>query len=177
MSHDNFMGSRPRSSLNRISSADETYGSVMESYIIAPFCESPIEIRFGSRLSESLRQMADVILNMGYAILPQNSDFSFPRQFLVLHPQFCLGKFRYDFAIHISTEEMPESLIECDGKAFHSTPEQRKNDNRKDDLAAEIGIKLFRFSGSEIYRQVDWCVAQTLVPLFKRRFPKGAKYP
>ena len=154
----------------------ETYGSVMESYIIAPLCESPIEIRFESRLSESLRQSAEIFFGFGYAILPYGEPFKFPRSFLVLSPQFKLSGFRYDFAVHVSSEETPELLIECDGKDFHSSVEQKRNDLRKDDAASAKSIKMLRFTGSEIYQSVDWCVAQALVPLFQKwRLPSAIR--
>jgi very-short-patch-repair endonuclease len=56
-------------------------------------------------------------------------------------------------------------MIECDGKEFHSTDEQIANDLAKDALAAKSGILLYRFSGSQIFRELDRCTQQVLKEL------------
>lgn len=44
--------------------------------------------------------------------------------------------------------------IECDGKAYHSTPEQKAHDKRKDAYLRKNGWKVLRFSGSRINRDL-----------------------
>jgi very-short-patch-repair endonuclease len=107
---------------------------------IAPDCESPIEVDLGARLSNAIRLMDD------------------PN--LLLVPQYVLGSYRYDFAI--IRRGRPITLIECDGRDFHSTKDQLANDRAKDDLAAKEGVALFRFSGSEIFRDGRDCVRRIL---------------
>ena len=63
--------------------------------------------------------------------------------------QLEVGPFRYDFAIMNSKGELV-ALVECDGREFHSTPEQIKRDQEKDDLAKELGVLMFRHTGKEI---------------------------
>jgi very-short-patch-repair endonuclease len=55
------------------------------------------------------------------------------------------GKYRIDLAL-------PTYLIaiECDGKAYHSTPEQKEHDRRKNAYLKQKGWKVLRFSGSMI---------------------------
>jgi len=59
------------------------------------------------------------------------------------------GKYRIDLAL-------PEYrlAIECDGKAFHSTKEQKAHDYRKNAYLRKNGWKVLRFSGSKIQRDL-----------------------
>jgi very-short-patch-repair endonuclease len=107
---------------------------------IAPKCESPIEIELGSRIIAALGVIDD------------------PK--LKLIPQYILGPYRYDFAI--TRDDKLIALIECDGKDFHSTDDQLRNDRDKDHLAAKQDVHMFRFSGSEIVRDGRSCVRKVL---------------
>jgi very-short-patch-repair endonuclease len=76
----------------------------------------------------------------------------------VPHPQYVLGRFRYDFAVRANWRPKPLLLVECDGKDFHSSAEQQANDALKDAAASHAGMRLIRFSGSKIHRDVDGSV-------------------
>lgn len=105
-------------------------------------CESPIETDIGVKITKAFRVVDDETLS--------------------LVSQFVLGPFRYDFAIVRTGRKKPIALIECDGKEFHSTSEQLANDREKDILAKTEEIFLFRFTGSEIFREPNLCVARIL---------------
>jgi very-short-patch-repair endonuclease len=122
------------------SSVISTVEILSSAVTIAPDCESPIEVDLGARLSSAIRRIDD--------------------SNLLLVPQYVLGPYRYDFAI--IREGKPIALIECDGRDFHSTEEQLANDRAKDDLAVREGVTLFRFSGSEIFRDGRDCVRSIL---------------
>lgn len=107
---------------------------------IAPLCESPIESDLAVPLTKAIRIIDDPTLSLGH--------------------QFELGSFRYDLSVKREGRAKPLILIECDGKEFHSTAEQIANDSAKDALAAKEKIALLRFSGSEIYRDLDICVSK-----------------
>lgn len=53
---------------------------------------------------------------------------------LRLTPQYKVGKYRIDLAF-------PHQMIaiECDGKAYHSTPKQKAHDRKKDKFLKEHG--------------------------------------
>lgn len=53
-------------------------------------------------------------------------------------------------------------LIECDGRDFHCTDAQIANDRRKDAAAALAGIRVLRFTGSEIFHNPTRCAAVVL---------------
>lgn len=107
----------------------------------AAVCESPIEIDLA------------VALDMYVGETFRQAD-------LILVPQFKLLRYRMDFAI--TKDSAPKLFIECDGRDFHSSPEQLANDERKDKAAIDVGVTLLRFSGSEIFRYPDGCVHRVL---------------
>lgn len=112
---------------------------------VAPDCDdSPIEVEFGARLINAIRLIDDP-------------------DFLRVTPQYKLGPYRYDFAIF--REEKLVALIECDGREFHSTEEQLANDQAKNTFAAKQGARIFRFSGSDIYRDGNGCVREVLLAI------------
>jgi very-short-patch-repair endonuclease len=89
-------------------------------------CESPIELSLAISLAP---------------ILPDDVQ---------LIAQYPLQNYRMDFAI--VADGRPLLFIECDGRAFHSTPAQLANDAAKDKTAARLGIPLLRLTGSAIFR-------------------------
>lgn len=48
--------------------------------------------------------------------------------------------------------------IECDGKTFHSSKEQRLRDQKKTTILQRHGWKVIRFTGREIYQDLQGCV-------------------
>ncbi|RVP93283.1 endonuclease domain-containing protein [Sinorhizobium meliloti] len=67
------------------------------------------------------------------------------------------GKYRIDIALPVY-----RIAIECDGKAYHSTPSQKARDRRKNAYLKDNGWKVLRFSGkringnlSEVLRRIE----------------------
>ncbi|MBO8172090.1 MAG: DUF559 domain-containing protein [Bacillaceae bacterium] len=67
----------------------------------------------------------------------------------VVKTQVPCGKYRIDLAL-----PSYKIAIECDGKAYHSTPEQKAHDRRKNQYLQRNGWKVLRFSGKKIYRDL-----------------------
>ncbi|MFT4416780.1 endonuclease domain-containing protein [Fredinandcohnia humi] len=59
------------------------------------------------------------------------------------------GKYRIDIAL-----TQYKLAIECDGKAYHSSPKQKAHDRMKDKYLRKNGWKVLRFSGRQIYREM-----------------------
>jgi very-short-patch-repair endonuclease len=57
--------------------------------------------------------------------------------------------YRFDLAL-----PQYKIAIECDGKAFHSTPEQIARDRKKEAYLKRKGWKVLRFSGRQINRNL-----------------------
>lgn len=59
------------------------------------------------------------------------------------------GRYRIDIAF-----PGKKIAIEADGKAFHSTPEQKAHDRKKDRYLRSKGWTVLRFTGSRIHRNL-----------------------
>lgn len=80
-----------------------------------------------------------------------------------IYPQKEIGPYRADFYIEAvgwgrGGQVWPPNVIrklvvECDGHDYHSTHEQIKYDNRRDEYMKEKGIDVLRFTGTEIVQQ------------------------
>ena len=127
------------------------FGEIADTFEISRATESPIETLFGTAF---YRYAGDLCRRHGIRFVFGNGDDYDMR----LRPQHQLGRYRYDFAMDLKGLEKPILLVECDGKAFHSSPEQIANDRRKDDAARQVGITLIRFTGSELHRDPHGCV-------------------
>lgn len=82
-------------------------------------------------------------------------------------PQYELGPFRYDFAIK-NRDGNVVAVIECDGLAFHSSPEQRARDAAKNELAKKEGLLMQRFTGKEICEDTEKCAKQVIFWVWPR---------
>lgn len=63
----------------------------------------------------------------------------------IVRTQVHCGKYRIDLALPVEW-----IAIECDGKDFHSTPEQKASDRRKNTYLRKAGWRVLRFTGSDI---------------------------
>jgi len=98
---------------------------------LAKFTESPIETMLGVALLD--------VINKDWRLIPQLEWRSY----------------RIDWCLHRPGKI--DIFIECDGKEFHTKPEQVARDRRRDAEITKAGIKLFRFTGSEIFRNARGC--------------------
>lgn len=117
---------------------------------VSPDCESPIEHMLGAALLEMFER-AGVRLSLCKADHLEQAPSG-----LLLVPQFRWGYYRSDWAIVIA-KPLSALLIECDGRDFHSSPEQKAHDAKKDAAALDRGYLTMRFTGSEIHRDADRC--------------------
>ncbi|WP_041822502.1 endonuclease domain-containing protein [Alkalihalophilus pseudofirmus] len=60
------------------------------------------------------------------------------------------GKYRIDIAL-----VSHKLAIEADGKAFHSSPQQKARDKRRDAFLRNNGWRVMRFSGRQIFRELN----------------------
>ncbi len=92
----------------------------------------------------SRRPASDIEILMRKALERSNLEFI---------EQMPVGYYSLDFAL-------PERriAIECDGEYWHSFPEARARDKRKDDFLASQGWKVIRFPGSVIKNDVMACL-------------------
>lgn len=80
-----------------------------------------------------------------------------------VYVQHEVGKYRLDFAIHVTDGGSLSQWIavECDGHDYHErTKEQAQRDKARDRELTQLGYRILRFTGSEIYRDNMACAFQ-----------------
>lgn len=71
------------------------------------------------------------------------------------YAQIPCKSYRIDVALYYKGKKI---AIECDGKQFHSSPEQKEHDRIKDSVLKKEKWIVLRFTGSEIYSHMDDCL-------------------
>lgn len=148
-------------------------------------CESPIEYLLAGQL-----YAAEVFnIRFGAAGIPEVSkedDWAKedPARFhegirCEVWPQAQLDKYRVDFLIiagpRLSNKELVYVAVECDGHEFHErTKEQASRDRARDRALQSMGSQIFRFTGSEIYRDAGKCVSEIVNFLEEKIFDDEA---
>lgn len=94
-------------------------------------------------------------------------------EWLVVEKQAQLPGWRVDFIVHAyaswlrspggGTVGWKKLIVECDGHDFHErTKEQAAKDRARDREAQEQGFEIFRFTGSELWRDPIGCARQVI---------------
>lgn len=72
-------------------------------------------------------------------------------------PQVPVGPYRADFIVYVADKRL---AVECDGAAYHATPEAVQRDKRRDRFFVSQGIPVMRFTGKEIQDDPRRCAAE-----------------
>lgn len=116
-----------------------------------PTSDSPIESILGAAIIMCFDRSGKPLL-----LATEPSDKAAGLQVI---PQFKWSLYRSDWAIY-NPKTTGALLIECDGKDFHTGPDQIKHDMRKDQAAQDRGFLTMRFTGSQIHRNADGCAKE-----------------
>lgn len=142
------------------------------------YCGSPIEVQllramfisWYDRISGFVLQLRvnDVLLLDANKDAPAN----IPR--LVVSIQHRIAPYTADFALSVNYSHKASGLVvvECDGHEFHhATKEQADHDSKRDRYMTKMGIRVMRFTGSQIYQDAKGCVKeiQTLLLQLNRQ--------
>lgn len=116
--------------------------------------ESPIERDMGQAIA------CCEALNGGRpAIVVLNGQLQVTSGSLIIVPQYVVGPYRVDFALRFDGTRR-RLVVECDGFEFHDRNiEQAAADKARDRFLLKSGWPVMRFTGSEITRQLDLCLA------------------
>lgn len=141
-------------------------------------CESPIE-------EAMLAAMLVVLVNDEFTVEVDGPFFigaSHPAYTrCVIECQRQLGDYRVDFFVtavgprYVSGGKVKENdrqciVVECDGHDFHErTKEQASRDRERDRVLQAAGYPVFRFTGSDIWKNAVACAAEVAAHLSKGR--------
>lgn len=85
---------------------------------------------------------------------------------VILMQQAKMGPYRVDFMLlakHDDRDEYSAIVIECDGHDYHErTKKQARRDRTRDRWFQAQGIPVFRFTGSEIWREPKRCADEAV---------------
>lgn len=77
-----------------------------------------------------------------------------------------IGIYRADFIVEVinyKTAMVDNIAIECDGHDYHErTSSQAQHDKKRDRFFQDEGFKVYRFTGSEIWKSRGGCVLEAL---------------
>jgi len=149
-------------------------------------CESPIEgIILATAILLGVRKGFTVQIKTPRRLVRLTPKEFFPR--LTITPQAVIGDYRSDFLMAYednipdfesekitkngtkipgSKDVKSEILVECDGHDFHEkTKEQARRDKQRDRTLQSLGFYVFRFAGSEIYKDPITCAEEVFSQL------------
>lgn len=90
------------------------------------------------------------------------------RGMMLIQYQHKLLDWRADFVLSCPSISTAKVIVECDGHDFHErTKEQAARDRKRDRAAQAAGYTIFRFTGSEIYRDPMACSEAALNAVVK----------
>lgn len=119
-----------------------------------------------NRLTAKCNEIETMFWNAAYEKMSRLGTFT---------PQVEVGYYRLDFALTaIRGARLLKIAIEIDGQDWHSSPEQRDHDYKRDRYLSKEAWQVIRFTGSQVYRNVDACVDETieLVKTYQRYWGK-----
>lgn len=145
-----------------------------------PYGDTPIEKLFSATLCKFMQMGMHELKRDLYFATPQHpeglealleKEALAGQVLLQLQPQ--LDGWRPDFIVHayadwarFETYRPPcwrRLIVECDGHDFHErTKEQASKDRSRDRWAQGAGYEIFRFTGSELWRDPLGCVKQVI---------------
>lgn len=118
--------------------------------------DSPIEAQLLVAFTFKLRLWGHSVLvvERGETIKPKFYEDGAARFEMLVIPQFKIHDYRVDFAVFHSADPAVKVVVECDGHDFHErTKGQAQRDKSRDRMLQQLGYKVIRFTGSEIYRK------------------------
>ncbi len=148
---------------------------INELYTVTEECESPIEVIL---LYGLLIYGADYFDTVNVRV-KESSLFKIgdsPYE-LMIEPQKKILNYRVDFLV-TATDYHPDInpngysqtqiIVECDGKKYHSSPEQKIKDQKRDDALLKLGYKTYRYTGSTIWSEVFEAIKEILNTVCKK---------
>jgi very-short-patch-repair endonuclease len=151
------------------------------------YSASPIEEAMLQALILAGREMVG---DVGWKVLDRyygDREFESDPRFLRIEPQYQIGSYRVDFLVsldfyvhdpaaqHSARKETASVIVECDGHDYHDrTKEQASRDRKRDRALQALGFRVFRYTGSDIWKDVLACAEESIRTLTEAARERGA---
>lgn len=90
-----------------------------------------------------------------------------------IFPQVAIGPYRVDFLVHCPDAIAAGLVVECDGHDFHEkTKEQAARDKARDRFLTQMGFRILRFTGSEVWKAPIPCALEVMQMASDMHFEK-----
>jgi DNA helicase II / ATP-dependent DNA helicase PcrA len=86
--------------------------------------------------------------------------------------QALMGRYHVDFLVE---KDRAQVVVECDGKAYHSSDKEKEADRKRDLYLLERGYRVLRFTAGDINGKISWCVEQIKRALNKSQVDKSRR--
>lgn len=128
--------------------------------------DSPIEETFFVSLYLCLKLRPEIISGVAFVTDGRDLDELELADRIIVRPQHTLIDWPIDFVVECKSDMNDRTYllaVECDGHDFHErTKEQAARDRQRDRALQEKNVAVFRFTGSELYRDPWKCAAQVV---------------
>jgi very-short-patch-repair endonuclease len=123
--------------------------------------ESPIELLFLTAINEYAFRLSPIFDHpcIVYDERPYSRN---QKGDLVIQMQVWISDWPVDFVLyHGGAKTIRKMVVECDGHEFHErTKEQAARDRSRDRRLQAMGYQVFRFTGSELWRNPLKCIRE-----------------
>lgn len=139
--------------------------------------ESPIEASLGLALLAEFAVFSGLHIDYwpGWKVCPDDDEAA--DNCVLISPQALVGKYRVDILLVAKYRGIGPKYVavECDGHDFHEkTRAQASRDKSRDRFIQSKGLPVFRFTGSEIWRDANGC-AREVYDFLLRSFQKTSE--
>jgi very-short-patch-repair endonuclease len=115
---------------------------------VRKFVESPIERNIAHELLDAYM----------FRLAPDGLPDDLRLSWAYLIPQHKVGAYRLDFAIFfIVDDKLVKIDLECDGKDYHSTPDQVDRDSARNKALVSDGWIVLRYAGGPLHHRAGAC--------------------
>lgn len=112
------------------------------------FVESPIERSIAYELLDAYM----------FRLAPDGLPEELRPSWAYIVPQFKIGAYRLDFAIFFIVDDRLVKIdLECDGKGYHSSPDQMDRDEARNKTLVRDGWIVLRYAGGPLHHRPGAC--------------------
>lgn len=125
--------------------------------------ESPAEAMFYRALIEAMDRQGWSFIPMRWHVQWGFVEHRVPPESIAICPQEPMGRIRPDFILRMRYPFIQSVVVEVDGFKWHSAPEDKERDRKRDIMLLGKGYRVVRFTAREVFFNADQCAQKVLV--------------